>query len=208
MDFVDDVDLEAGVVGAEFGVFADFADGVDAVVAGAVDFEHVHGGAGGDFAAAVAGVAGINGGAGFAIEAFGEDPGGGGFSGAAGADKEVGVGDAVALDGTGQGIGDMGLAHHVGEALGTVFAGDDFVCHKIPCGMNLSASSGDPARARRSTAPGQLVLVLLPSGPDTVRPRPSHRTQPSTPDHRNSRSNHCLSPLAYLEGNGKQGPSF
>jgi hypothetical protein len=56
------------------------------------------------------------------------------------------------------------------------------------------AGSSGAAQARRSTAPGQHVLVLLPSGPDTVRPCPSHRAQPSTPRHRNPRSDREAGP--------------
>lgn len=150
VDFVDDINFVAGVVGAEFGVFADFADGIDAVVAGPVDFEDVHGVAGGDFAAAFADVAGGGGGAFHAVEALGEDAGGGGFAGAAGADEEVGVGDAVLGDGAGEGIGDVSLADDVGEDLGPVFAGDNFVSHREGFRGRVG---GARMAARGSTAP-------------------------------------------------------
>ena len=62
-----------------------------------------------------------------AIEAFGENPGDGGFAGAARADEEVGVGNAVLGDRIGQRLGDMLLADNVGETLRAVFARYDLV---------------------------------------------------------------------------------
>ena len=42
VDFVDDVDLESCPAGPHAGVLPQLADFVDAAVAGAVDFQHVH----------------------------------------------------------------------------------------------------------------------------------------------------------------------
>src|SRR5438552_3696699 len=107
----------------ELDVLTDFADLVDAAVAGAVDLEHVHVLAGGDAAAAVADAAGRDGRPLFAVERLGEDAGGGGFADAAGAGEEVGVGDAVAGDGVAEGLGDGLLPDQVAEQLRPVAAG-------------------------------------------------------------------------------------
>jgi hypothetical protein len=121
--FVDDVDLVAAVGGAEADVVADFPHRLDAVVAGAVDLQHVHGIAGGDFQAVRAGVAGLGGRTLLAVEGLGENAGGSGLAGAARTHKEIGVRHAVLFDGAGQGVGDMALSHHIREGLGTVFPG-------------------------------------------------------------------------------------
>jgi len=59
VDFVDDVDFEGGACGADAGGLAEFADLVDGVVGGAVDFDDVHVFAAGDGFAGVAGAAGV-----------------------------------------------------------------------------------------------------------------------------------------------------
>ena len=90
---------------------------VDAVVAGAVDLEHVHVLAGGDALADVAFAAGRGRRSLLAVERLGEDAGGRGLADAACSGEEIGVGDAVALEGVGQGAGDRLLADEVGEGL-------------------------------------------------------------------------------------------
>ena len=127
VDFVDDVDLVARPAGPILDVAADVADVVDAAVAGAVDLEHVHVLAGGDAAADVAHAAGRRRRAVFAVERLGEDAGRRGLADAAGAGEEVGVGDAVALEGVGQGAGDGFLADEVGEGLRPIAPGEDGV---------------------------------------------------------------------------------
>ena len=91
MHFVDDVDLVFACRGRVLGVFQHFADVVDAGVAGGVDFQQVHkpprinGLAGGALPAGFA-VLGV-----FAVEAFGENAGDGGFAYAACACEQIGV---------------------------------------------------------------------------------------------------------------------
>ncbi len=66
-----------------------------------------------------------------AVQAFGEDAGDGGFAGAARAAKQIGVRDALLLDGVGERLGDVFLADDVGETLRAVLSGYDLICHKI-----------------------------------------------------------------------------
>ena len=129
VDFVNDVDLELGAGRGVLAGLAQLADLLDAVVAGAVDFEHVQRAAFGDFLAARVVVVEIHLRAAGAIEALGEDAGDGGFAGAARAAKQVGVGDALLLDGVGQRLGDVFLAHHIAEALRPILPGYDLIAH-------------------------------------------------------------------------------
>ena len=121
------------MAGRVFAGLAQFAHLLDAVVAGAVNFQHVQRAALGDFLHARVVVVEIHLGAAGAIEAFGEDAGDGGLAGAARAAKQVGVGDALLLDGVGERLGDVFLADDVGEPLRAVLSGDDLIGH----GKNL-----------------------------------------------------------------------
>ena len=115
VDFVDDVNLEPRAAGPHGDVLAELADFVDAAVAGAVDLEHVDVVAGGDALADLALAAGRGRRAAFAVEALGENAGGGGLAHAAGAGEQIGVPDAVAGDGALQRLGDVLLADQLVE---------------------------------------------------------------------------------------------
>jgi hypothetical protein len=127
VDFVDDVDLEPAVGGADGHVLPQLPDLVDATVAGGVDLDHVDVVAGRDRPAGVAGVAGLRCRPGGALERLGEDPGRARLAGAAGAAEQVGVADAARLDGAGEAPGHVLLPHQFVEALRPVAAGDDLV---------------------------------------------------------------------------------
>ena len=83
VDFVDDVDLVARSAGPKLHVLAQLADLVDAVVAGAVDFQDVDVFAGGDGLADVALVARRRRRPLHAVERLGQDAGGAGLADAA-----------------------------------------------------------------------------------------------------------------------------
>ena len=101
MDFVNDVDLKPSAGRGVLACLAQFADLLDAIVAGAVDLKHVQRAALGNLLAArVVGVE-VHLGATSAIEAFGENAGDGGLAGAARAAEQVGVRNPLLLDGMG-----------------------------------------------------------------------------------------------------------
>ena len=129
VDFVNDVDLEPGAGRRVLAGLAQLADLLDAVVAGAVNLEHVQRAALGNFLAARVVVVEVHLGAAGAIEAFGEDAGDGGLAGAARAAEQVGVGNPLLLDGMGERLGDVLLPHHVLEALRAIFASNDLITH-------------------------------------------------------------------------------
>ena len=116
--------------GAVLDVAAQLADLIDAAVAGAVDLDDVDVFAGGDHLAVDALVAGLGGRPADAVERLGEDASGGGLADAAGAGEQVGVGDAIGLEGVDQRPGHRLLADEVAEALRAVTAGQDGVAFR------------------------------------------------------------------------------
>ena len=129
MGFVDDVDLVVPVLGrGVHGPFAQLPCVVHPAVRRGVDFDHVEiGGAVPDPGTDIALAAGFAGGgvtAPLAIERHGQDAGGGGLAHAAGSGEEIAVGHAVLLDCATEDGGHVFLYHQVGEALGSVAAGE------------------------------------------------------------------------------------
>ena len=133
MDLIDVVDAVLADGGGVVHAFSEGADVIDAVVGGPVDFGDVEGAAFGDFDADGVGGVEVCFGAVGAVEGFGEDAGGGGFSGAARADEEVGVGEAVLGDGVAQGADDVVLSEDVVEGFGAIFPGEDLIAHGAEC---------------------------------------------------------------------------
>ena len=127
MNFVNDVNFVRRIGGRVFARFAQFADLFDAVVAGAVNFEHVERTAFSDFNAAGIGVVEVNFGSAGAIQRLGKNAGDGGFAGAARAAKKIRVCDALLRDGVAERLGDVLLADDIGEALRAIFAGNDLI---------------------------------------------------------------------------------
>jgi hypothetical protein len=66
-----------------------------------------------------------------AVEAFGKDAGDGSFARAARTAEQIGVRDALLLDGIGQCLGNMLLPHDIAEALRAILSGYDLICHLI-----------------------------------------------------------------------------
>ena len=107
--FIDDIDFVFAGGGRVLGVFQHFADVVDAGVGGGVDFEQVYKPPGVDVAAGLALAAGLAFVRGFAVEAFGEDAGDGGFAHAPRAGEQVGVVQAAFAQGVLQGFDNVFL---------------------------------------------------------------------------------------------------
>ena len=133
VDLVDVVNLELPARRGEADGLAEVADLFDAVVRGTVDFQHVERAAFGDLDADV--LVGVEVGlrAAGAVERLGKDAGGGGLAGAARADEEIGVGQALLGDGIAKGPHDVVLSEDVVEGFGSVFAGEDLITHGGEC---------------------------------------------------------------------------
>ena len=133
MHFVKNEDLVARGSGTVGHAFNDrIADVLDAGLAGGVHLHHIDMAAFGNGAAGLALAAGLGRRASLAIgtgavQALGDDPGGGGFAGAANAGEDEGMGDAVGGKGIFQGAHHRLLPDEIGKGFGAVFAGKDAV---------------------------------------------------------------------------------
>ena len=113
--------------------FKEGADFINLVVGSSVDFEDIERAAFGDFdAEGIIGVE-VDRGPFGTIEGFGKNSGGRGFSGAAGADEEISVGESILLDGIAEGSDHMILSKNVGKSAGAVFSGKNLVAHEVDC---------------------------------------------------------------------------
>ncbi len=129
VDFVDDIDLVRPLGGHVLDLLPQVPDFVDAPVGGAVDFQHVQGGAVGDLPADLAGVVGVGRGALLAVEGLGQDAGHRGLADAPGAAEQKSVGHPAGAQGVLQRPGDGLLAHHLLKVLGTPFPGQNLISH-------------------------------------------------------------------------------
>jgi hypothetical protein len=150
VNFVDDVDFIITANRCEADIFSKFANLIDAVVAGTVDFEHVEAYTLGNLPARVADSTWIDGRAMNAVQSFGQDPGNRSFASSARADKKVSVSNTLLLNRIFQRLDDVILAEHVVEYLGPIFSREDLVTHTDnlarifqqsqescpPCGLN------------------------------------------------------------------------
>ena len=127
--FVDDVDLEAAGSRRVLSVFQHFADIVDAGVGRGVDLQQIDKAAGVDLTTGRAFAARLRGGAGFAIEALGQNPGDGGLAHPARPRQQISVMQTLFFEGVGQGAHHVLLADQIGKALGTPLTGKDLIAH-------------------------------------------------------------------------------
>ena len=132
MDFVDDVDLEAGAGGAVAHPFDEFAHVVDAGAAGGIHFQNIGVVPVGDGDAVGANAAGRRCRTALTIgpdtiERPGDDPCGGGLADPAYTGEQPGMGQPVGRDGVDQGPHHGVLADQFGKGLGPVFAGQHLI---------------------------------------------------------------------------------
>ncbi len=126
---VDDVDLELAVRRNVLARLAQLPHLLDAVVARAVNFQHIHRTAFGDFLHARVVVVEIHFRPAGAVEAFGKNARNGRFPRPARSAKQIRVRNAVLFDGVGERVGDVLLTNDVLKPLRAVFAGDDLIGH-------------------------------------------------------------------------------
>ena len=117
---VEDVDLPVPAGGGVADALAQLADVVDRAIGGSVHLDHVERAAGGDRYARFALATRRQRRSVDAVERAGEDLGERGLAGAARADEEVGMVDAIALDRVSQGAHHVLLADDLVEGLGAV----------------------------------------------------------------------------------------
>jgi len=129
VDFVDDVNLVAAAVGGEKDLIFQFTDIVDRGVACPVYFDYIEGIAPGDFSALFTFSAGYGSGAVGAVQRFGKNTGGGGFTDSPGAGKKVGMGDTTQLNRAFEGGYDKILTYNLFKTLGAFSGGCYFIRH-------------------------------------------------------------------------------
>ena len=127
--FVDDVDLEMPFARRVTHVVAQLAHLLDAVVARAVDLEHVEAVARRDFLAAIANAARRHGRAVHAIERLRQDARRRSFPDPARADEEIGVGEAVLLDRVLERARHVRLPDEIVERLRPIFSRENLIAH-------------------------------------------------------------------------------
>ena len=130
--FVNDVDLEARRSRPVVHAVNDLTDVADPGARGCVHFHHVDVAAFGDGDAGFALAAGFGGGAASAVradavQAFGDDAGGGGLADPANAGHHESMGDPVRREGVLQGADHRLLPDEVGKGGGAVLAGKDLI---------------------------------------------------------------------------------
>ena len=196
---VEDVDLASELARRVRQALAQVADVVDAAVARGVDLDQVEGRALADRDAGRARVAGVAVLEVRAVDGLGQDPGERRLARAARPDEQDGMADPLGSDGVAQRLDDGLLADDLAEGLGTPAAVESLVRDGRGHDLLRSGRTGvgycrapsvdlDVARAHRdvrlgpgrSAAPDDDRLVLLPSGPDTVRGSPLRGTRSST----------------------------
>ena len=127
---VDDVDLELRRGRRVHTGLAQLTHLIDAVVAGAVDLQHVDRAALGDLVALRIVIGKIDLRPVGAVEALGKNPRQGRLAGSPWPAEQIGVRDSLTTDGVGQRLADVILADDIAEALRTVFPGYDLVRHR------------------------------------------------------------------------------
>lgn len=128
--FVDQVDLEAPTAGRVLHVIEQFAGVFDLGTAGGVDFDQVDEAALVDLPAHRTGAAGRGGDARLAVQAFGDDTGNGSLAHATSTREQVGMVQALVVQGIDQGLEHMGLADHFAERARTPFTCKNLITHR------------------------------------------------------------------------------
>ena len=187
---VDDIHLVPAQAGGIGGFVPQVTDAVHAVVGGGVDLDHVqdaavvHAPADGALPAGIA-LMGIG-----TVDRLGEDPGTGGFTGAAGAGEQIGVAHPAGGHLVFERGYDRALSYHVLEHGRPPFAVQCLVHRRTPPPQSCTKNGQRPRMrvrgsaygCRRSAAHRAGHLMLLGSPPDMVHGAPSHRTRIRMPN--------------------------
>jgi hypothetical protein len=127
--FVDDVDLEMPLARRVADVVPQLAHLLHAVIARAVDLQHVEAVPACDFLAAIANAAGRCGRPVDAVERFGQDPRGGCLPDAARADEEIGVREAILFDRVFKRARHVRLSDEIVESLRPILPRENLITH-------------------------------------------------------------------------------
>ena len=118
VDFVDNVDFIAGLVGSVVDFLPEVSNFINAAVAGGVNLDNVQGGPLGYGLAQGAGIAGFTLAVIKAVHRLGQDTSGTGLTGAPGTAEKVGMRNMAAAQSVQQRLGDLYLADDISQGLG------------------------------------------------------------------------------------------
>ena len=151
--FVEDDDLVMSAGGGVAHHVAQFADLIDAAIRGGVNFNHVHGISGGNFAAGITFVAGSGRWTFDAVQSLRENSRGGGFSNSARAGKNVGVRDAIGANRIFKRGHHMALADDIRKSLRTPFSRDDLIaCFRVGLRFAMNFVRAQKQKTMRGTS--------------------------------------------------------
>ena len=128
VNLVNDIDLKFAAR-READIVAKFANLIDAIVARAVDLEHIEIDSLRYFSAGITDSARMDGRTVDTVHGLGQNPGSRSFACAAGADKKVSVSQSLLLNRILQGANNVILAENIVENLGSIFSRKDLVTH-------------------------------------------------------------------------------
>ena len=154
VDFVDDINFEMPFARGVTDVVPQFAHLFDAVVARAINLEHIQAVAGRDFLAAVANAARRYRRAIYAVERLRQNPGRRSLPDPARSHEKVGVREPFLLDRVLQRSRHVCLSNEVVERLGTIFSRENLIAHVL----NLIRFN----RARKQKSENQGTAVYKP----------------------------------------------
>jgi hypothetical protein len=130
VDFVDDVDLVFATNRSEPDIFPEFSNLIDAVVAGAINFQNVQTDSLRDFPTGITYTAWCDSGPVNAVQRFSEDTGSRGFAGSPWTNEQIGVSKSLLHDSVLERAHDVVLTEDFIEYLGTIFPRKNLVAHR------------------------------------------------------------------------------
>ena len=127
VDLVDDVDFKAALCRRILAILTQIADLIDTVVGRTVNFDHIHAGPRHDRFADLGIVVRLNAGAALGVQCLREQTCGAGFTRATRAHKQIGMCNALALNGVTQRADNVVLPDQFIKLLGTPAARDNLI---------------------------------------------------------------------------------
>ena len=129
MNLIDVIDLKTPTCGCELYGFTKFPHSFDTIVGSSADLEDIEGAAFRDFLTNRVIRIEIKFWPLRAIQGLGKNASGRSLACSSGADKEIGVSEAILLNGIPKGVDDMILTENVLKGAGTVFACENLITH-------------------------------------------------------------------------------
>jgi hypothetical protein len=131
VDFVDDKNLVSTLGGSIANVLSQFPDFIDSAIRRSIDLDDIDRRPAGDLLTGFTLIAGVDSGAGLAIQGFRQDPGRGGLSDSSGPSEQKGVCHSLLGNRVLQRLGNVTLPDDILKDLGSPFSGKDEIRHDL-----------------------------------------------------------------------------